>query len=137
MYYFFYVEILCKFFPDFQTWNRIFFWFCKKNPNFPKLRIFIYLELQLSQFSEKSKNLFGSLSLFNFHFTENRKKKIWVLGVSKFVWRNSSFLTKIKRKIWAYQKNFCLEKFQIFLPNSKKWQNLKIKSGGIQFFSEI
>jgi len=31
------VEILCKFFPDFQTWNRIFFWFCKKNPTFSKI----------------------------------------------------------------------------------------------------
>ena len=35
--FFFYVEILCKFFPDFQTWNRIFFWFCKKNPTFSKI----------------------------------------------------------------------------------------------------
>ena len=31
------MEILCKFFPDFQTWNRIFFWFCKKNPTFSKI----------------------------------------------------------------------------------------------------
>merc|ERR1712030_201543 len=45
---FFYVEILCKFFPDFQTWNRIFFLILQnKPPLFPKLRTFIPFELHV------------------------------------------------------------------------------------------
>ena len=60
------MEITCKFFPKFQTWIGFFSTIFEQNQKTRKLRTFIYLELQLSQFSAKSKNLFGLTSL---HFT--------------------------------------------------------------------
>ena len=63
---FFYVEILCKIFPNFQTWIGFFSTFFLQNQKTRKFCTFIYLELQLSQFSVKSgtKKFFTSL-----HFT--------------------------------------------------------------------
>ena len=54
--FFFYVEILCKIFPNFQTWIGFFSTFFLQNQKTRKLCTFIYLELQLSQFSRDLKN---------------------------------------------------------------------------------
>merc|ERR1712030_173829 len=51
----------------FNLKSEFFRIFKKKGPNFRKLRNLTYLELQLSQFSGKSKNLFGSSSFIIIH----------------------------------------------------------------------
>ena len=61
---FFYKEILCKIFLKFQTWIGFFSTFFLQNQKTRKFRKFIYLELQLSQFSAKS----GTKKFFT-HFT--------------------------------------------------------------------
>ena len=45
-------------FPNFPTWNRIFFRFKNDFKNFRKLGTFICRELHMSEFSAKSENLF-------------------------------------------------------------------------------
>ena len=62
--FFFYREILCKFFLKFQTWIGFFSTFFLQNQKTRKFRKFIYLELQLSQFSAKS-----GTKKFSLHFT--------------------------------------------------------------------
>ena len=57
------MEILCKFFPDFQTWNRIFFWFCKKNPTFSKIAHIYSLWTLFEPILSEKKNLFVFTSL--------------------------------------------------------------------------
>ena len=56
--FFFYMEILCKFFPTFKLGIGFFSDFAKKTSNVPKYSKFICLELHLSQFSAKLKELF-------------------------------------------------------------------------------
>ena len=78
---FFYMKILCKFFPNFQTWIGFFSTFFLQNQKTRKLCTFIYLELQLSQFSAKSakkKNLpkFQKLNrIFLRFFLQNHKTR--------------------------------------------------------------
>merc|ERR1712208_133043 len=66
--FFFYVEILCKFFRIFKLGIGFFSTFFEQNQKTRKLRTFISFELHMIQFSAKSgtKKFFTSL---HFHFT--------------------------------------------------------------------
>ena len=75
---FFYKEILCKIFPDFQTWIGFFSTFFEQNQKRRKLRKFSPLELLLCQFSAKSetKKFFTFFTFFNEDFFPQFLSKI-------------------------------------------------------------
>ena len=89
--FFFYREILCKIFPDFQTWIGFFSTFFEQNQKTRKLRKFIYLELQLSQFSAKSETKkFFTFSLFTFSLQRGQGGEVY-LGRFRIRYSKPSF----------------------------------------------
>ena len=129
---FFYVEILCKFFPKFQTWIGFFSTFFEQNQKTRKLRKFIFSELHLSQFwarfifekkglcssgilKKKSKN-FPNFKLEIGFFSDFAKKVANVPKLRKFICPElhlSQFSAKLEELFWSVTHSLSLASFAL------------------------
>ena len=90
------MEILCKFFPDFQTWNRIFFWFCKKTPTFFQNCAHLFpLNFIWANFERKKKTFLSSV---HFHFTT----RTGAVGLGRFRLVHSRWSTAGEKLFFSY-----------------------------------
>ena len=108
MEFFFWKEILCKFFSRFQTWNRIFFWVSKKSCECSKINE-IYLLWILSEpiFSKIRETFFFEKNPdFSKNFVDFFQK---ILKKSQ-MFQNSANLFILKFKCAKFQKFLFFQK---------------------------
>ena len=135
-FFFFCKEILCKFFSRFQTWNRIFFWVCKKSCECSKINEIYLLWISSEPIFSKIRETFFSKKIPIF------RKISWIFFQKILkkspMFQNSANLFILKFKCAKFQKFLFFQKNGLSSSGilKKKIRFSNLKSDFFQLFQK-